>query len=99
MLIRQMSYVKIMHFRLYRMAPKWEGGGVGGGLGMRDALHAFSLFPWSAVLSLLIPWQTLMRLQLPGCANSTSIIHPVRLHSVNTPHRYPVHNMHAVCPS
>lgn len=61
-----------------------EEAEVGGGIWMRDMLRAFSLFPWFAFLSLLIPWQTLMRLQLPGSANSTSIIHPVQLHPLNT---------------
>lgn len=53
---------------------------------MRDMLRAFSLFPWFVFLSLLIPWQTLMRLQLPGSANTRSIIHPVQLHPLNSPH-------------
>lgn len=67
------------------MAHFWEGEKDDGGIRMRDMLRVFSLFPWFAFLSLLIPWQTLMRLQLPGSANSTSIIHPVQLHPLNSP--------------
>lgn len=45
-------------------------------------------FPICVFSSLLIPRQTLMRLQLPRSANSTSIIHPVQLHPLNTPHTH-----------
>lgn len=79
------------------MAHFCEGEEEGGGTRMRDMLHAFPPFPRFAVLSPLIPWQTLMRLQLPGSANSTSIIHPVQLHPLNTPHTHITYtNMHAL---
>lgn len=68
------------------MAYFWVGEGGSVGIQMRNMLCAFPLFPQFA--SLLIPWQTLMRLQLPGSANSTSIIHPVQLHPLNTPHTH-----------
>lgn len=79
------------------MAHLCEGEEEGGGTRMRDMLRASPLFPRFAVLSPLIPWQTLMRLQLPGSANSTSIIHPVQLHPLNTPHTHITYtNMHAL---
>lgn len=77
------------------MAYFCEGEEEEGGIRMRDMLRAFSLFPWFVFLSLLIPWQTLMRLQLPGSAHTTSIIHPVQLHPLNTPHTLR-HTWHAL---
>ena len=43
---------------------------------------AFSQLPWFASKSQLIPRQTVMILQLPESANSTSIIHPVQAHAL-----------------
>lgn len=74
--------------------------GVGRGIGFVPELSfpsLFFIFYLFIFWSLLIPRQTLMRLQLPGSANAASIIHPVQLHPLNThTHTHPPLSLSAI---
>lgn len=91
-----MSHMKILPsaFKWWLISVRERRGPWDSNEGYASCLFSVSL-GFFFFLILLIPWQTLMRLQLPGSAHTTSIIHSVQLHPLNTPHT-PRHTSHAL---